>query len=258
MFILRKVSACAVLLAATLAMTAEVRAQATDVDCDQCIDKSDISAGAVSKGKLEDKAVTSSKLAKNSVGRDKIKDGAVSLSKVVGKLKNDIDTTCDVGTVVVGKDASGNFVCEPPMADGFVSIAANASYPRDSTTETDQTATDGGGLGRYAVSGGSDFLVAPLILPHGARIVSFSYTAFDNSDTYGSTAWIYTDCSGCGLVSVSTSGTSTEDQTVSSAPLDITVDNSANAYWVYMGINSAAADLVVPIRAVVGYTFDAP
>ena len=57
------------------------RAQATDVDCDKCVDSSDIARKAISTGKLRPEAVTNGK----------IRDGAVSNRKLSTGLSDKIE-----------------------------------------------------------------------------------------------------------------------------------------------------------------------
>jgi hypothetical protein len=88
--------------------------QANDVDCSGCVDSSDIASKAIVEGKLGQGAVTSAKIQKNAVTSSKIVNGAVILDKVEPALKNAIGTSCPPGEFVVGKDTSGNLVCELP------------------------------------------------------------------------------------------------------------------------------------------------
>ena len=113
---------------ALLSMGAEVQAQ-DDVDCKQCVDTKDIAPQAVTTGKIKKQAVTTNKLAPQAVTTAKIKNGAVTIGKVGPKLKNAIGTFCEPGQVVIGKDSSGNFVCEPPGG-----IAATCDEPQVSSS----------------------------------------------------------------------------------------------------------------------------
>jgi len=93
-------------------MAGQAHAQATDVDCNKCVDTGDIANFAVGGGKIENGAITTNKLGDLSVTGAKIQNGTIGVSKVGPKLKNDIGTYCAPGTVVVGKANNGNFVCE--------------------------------------------------------------------------------------------------------------------------------------------------
>ncbi|MBS94455.1 MAG: hypothetical protein CL799_08455, partial [Chromatiales bacterium] len=110
---------------------------ATDLDCIKCVGTAEIDAEAVGEGKLKDDAVTrakikdsaidtsklknnavvSSKIAAQAINTGKIKNGAVTVGKVVSELSNSIDTYCGPGDYVVGKDETGNYVCEAVAAD---------------------------------------------------------------------------------------------------------------------------------------------
>ncbi|MCH7765385.1 MAG: hypothetical protein IH916_02380, partial [Acidobacteria bacterium] len=129
---------------ALLGLAAEVHAQAaTDVDCNGCVDISDIAAQAVGAAKLKDGAVTRDKLRNNSVNTGKIqggavttkkiragavttakiRDGAVTAAKAAPELSNAIDTFCMPDETVIGMDASGNFTCQLPQT-----LASDGSF----------------------------------------------------------------------------------------------------------------------------------
>jgi hypothetical protein len=75
-------------------------AQATDVQCDQCVDASDIATGSIKNNKIQQfavqsdkiakQAVTSPKIAPGAVGTGKIADGAVTAEKLGGGLPAEI------------------------------------------------------------------------------------------------------------------------------------------------------------------------
>ena len=94
-----------------LGLSADVSAQATDVDCVKCVDAKDVAADAVTTYKIRDQAVTARKiapeaittkkikleavtkrqLATGAVTTAKIKDGAVTVRKLSSELANVID-----------------------------------------------------------------------------------------------------------------------------------------------------------------------
>ncbi len=90
---------------------------ADDVDCTKCIQTPEISGKAVTTGKIALEAVTGARLATDAVATKKIQDGAVTVDKVATELSNSIDTYCGLGDYVVGKDETGNYVCEAVAAD---------------------------------------------------------------------------------------------------------------------------------------------
>ena len=69
-------------------LSAQVYAQASDVDCVRCVDASDIAPDAVSINKIRNKAVTTSKLAPRAVTTGKIRDGAITENKLSANLSN--------------------------------------------------------------------------------------------------------------------------------------------------------------------------
>ncbi len=110
---------------ALLGMGTVVHAQ-DDVDCNKCVDASDIAGQAVNSSKIKKSAVTTNKIAKQAVTthkiapgavtRGKIADGAVTLKKVTPKLSNSLGQFCLPDETVVGMDENGNFVCESKLA----------------------------------------------------------------------------------------------------------------------------------------------
>lgn len=146
------------------------------------------------------------------------------------------------------------------MSSGYVSVSAVTAIPQSSTFETGVTFLSGeNGIGRYAVSTGSTFLIAPVFLPDGATILSLSYTCYDNDATYDSGVWLYRDGTSDWLIAggIYTSSSSTTAQTVTATDIsNPIVDNSLYGYHVYMSINGSAGSNLAPIRVVIEYTLD--
>jgi hypothetical protein len=92
-------------------------AVAKDKIQDGAVTKNKIRDDAVTNNKIKDAAVTRQKLKQNAVSTGKIKDGAVTVDKVSPELSNSIDTYCGPGDYVIGKDETGNYVCEAVAAD---------------------------------------------------------------------------------------------------------------------------------------------
>lgn len=67
---------------ALLGLGAEVRAQANDVNCFQCIDTKDIAPKSVTSGKIAPNAINTSKLKKGAVTKGKIAARAVTSGKI--------------------------------------------------------------------------------------------------------------------------------------------------------------------------------
>ena len=148
-----------------LVLGAEAYAQATDVDCVKCVDTKDLNARSVTNGKIADKAVTTNKLATEAVTTPRIAQRAVTTAKIANKavtskkialnavgvkhvgpiMKADIGTFCAPGSVVIGKDEDGNFVCEPPEI-GFEACVADWCWQagtREQYTRCESASDDG-------------------------------------------------------------------------------------------------------------------
>lgn len=115
-----------------IGVSAQAQQAAKNVNCDGCVNTKDLANLAVGPVKLKNSAVTTqkmqngavttlklrngavgtAKLKNGTVSSEKIRDGAVTLDKVGPALRNDINTECAEGEVVVGKDGGGRFLCE--------------------------------------------------------------------------------------------------------------------------------------------------
>lgn len=86
-------------LIAFLGLGVEVHAQASDVDCARCVDTTDIASGAVTNGKIADRAVNNKKIETGAVTNGKIANRAVTTKKInpeavtTGKLARKAVTT---------------------------------------------------------------------------------------------------------------------------------------------------------------------
>jgi hypothetical protein len=144
------------------------------------------------------------------------------------------------------------------MSNGYVSVSAITAVPWDSTFETNVVLLGENGIGRYAVSPGHHYLIAPVFIPDGATIISLSYTCYDNAASYDSSVILYRDGTE-GLIAevVSTSSSSTTAQTVSTTDIiNPIVDNSLYGYHVHMEIDGSAGANLAPIRVVIEYALD--
>ncbi len=162
-----------------------------------------------------------------------------------------ITGTCAPGSAirVIGDD--GTVRCQA-LPKGVVSVSALTAIPRLSTTST-EAASVPGGAGRYQSGGPDDYLVAPIALPDGAMITSFSYTFFDNSADADTGAFLYRS-DDQPLASLPSSGA---EERVRSRTTDTIqyrkIDAGRYSYFVYFQVSSGAGFRLMPISASVSY-----
>lgn len=173
-----------------------------------------------------------------------------------------VSGACTAGSAIRQVNPDGTVVCQNAGGTaGFASVSAVVGVPLNASVGTFVGVPSGieDAEGRYASSGTPSLLVAPIALPHGATIISFSLTCYDNDPRNFCAGFLY---DGKLLMSVRTSG---EDaaayQTVTTNTVhpsrdvvDAVVGNQNKAYYVYFSINGAAGINHMPIRAVVEYT----
>ena len=144
----RSLTAFLSLLAVSVLSIGQALGQATDVQCAQCVDRSDIAAKAVSSAKLGNSAVTTDKIAAGAVTTNKIGANAVSRSRLraaavsTGKLQDAAVTTDKIADDAVSsaKIADGS-ITGPKIAAGAVALAALAADARTNVTYLDMTGT---------------------------------------------------------------------------------------------------------------------
>src|SRR5207248_3112469 len=150
---------------------------------------------------------------------------------------------------IIGED--GTVRCQQ-LPSGVVSVSAATSVPRLSTTAS-EAANVGGGAGRYQSAGDDDYLVAPVTLPDGAIVTSFSYTYFDASADVDTEAYLYRS-DGQPLAIVESKGM---DEHVRSGNTDKVVlrniDAARYAYFVYFKTSTRAGARLMPISASITY-----
>jgi len=137
-----------------------------------------------------------------------------------------------------------------------VSVSSMGGIPRTSSQTTYQAMTCTGTIGRYATSGGGDYLTVPIQLPDGATITSFTAVICDNSGATSGTMYLYRSESSGEIASVGT--TSAEQSTTAfkktTSTINATravVDNSQYSYYIYMPINGIVGTALVPISGIV-------
>jgi hypothetical protein len=122
---------------------------------------------------LSGTAYAAAKLPKNSVGSKQIKTSAVKSVDV----KDDGLTGTDVkADSLTGADVNESTLVLPRQA-GTVTLTGTSFHPRTSST----TMTAVGSAGAVYHSGGSDFLVADVVLPAGATITKAEAFVLDDS-----------------------------------------------------------------------------
>ena len=178
-----------------------------------------------------------------------------------------VSGACNAGSAIRQVNADGTVVCQNAGGTtGFASVSAVVGVPQMNPSVATSVSQNpfriSDAQGRYASTGGRNYLVAPVALPHGATITSFTLTCYDNDPGDGSISntgicqgYLF---DGQFLMSVATSGEdATAYQTVTtnafSSPRNV-VDNQNKAYYVYFSVNGGAGINHMPIRVVVGYT----
>lgn len=162
-----------------------------------------------------------------------------------------ITGTCAPGSAIriIGED--GSVRCQQ-LPKGVVSVAAIAAAPRLSATTT-EAASVPGGAGRYQSGGADDYLVAPVALPDGAIVTSFSYTFFDASPEADTEAFLYRS-DDQPLAVAESQGVDEQVRTVTTEKVQLRrVDAGRYSYFVYFQMSAAAGARVMPISASIAY-----
>jgi len=197
---------------------------------------------------------------------------AFSLVSIISYAAVTIPNTFTSGTTISSSQVNDNFTALKTAVDansidisalktvhtGTASVGAMVGVTLNSTVATYQCGGGPGTYGRCAANTlTNDYLAAPIQLPNGATITGISYTCYDNDATYDSVArlWYFGDNAYGEVGAATTSGTSTSNQKVFRTGLNHIVDNSSNAYTVYMSINTSAVGYIVPIKFTVTYTY---
>jgi hypothetical protein len=162
-----------------------------------------------------------------------------------------ITGTCAPGSAIRVIAADGSVRCQT-FPKGVASVSALTAVARLSTTVT-EAGTVHGGSGRYQSAGPDDYLVAPIALPDGAVLTSFSYTYFDGSPDVDTEAILYRSDDEP-LAAVASSGADERVRTGATDAIHLRrIENDRYAYFVYFQISSRAGALIAPISASVSY-----
>jgi hypothetical protein len=149
---------------------------------------------------------------------------------------------------VIGED--GSVRCQA-FPKGVVAVSAVTAIPRLSTTVT-EAAVVSGGSGRYQSGGEDDYLVAPVSLPDGAIVTSFSYTFFDDAPEQDSEAFLYRS-DDQPLASIASDGTSERVRTITTENLTLRKIDGRFGYFVYFQTSARAGPRLMPISASISY-----
>ena len=175
----------------------------------------------------------------------------VKNAQILESKQSRITGTCAPGSAIriIGED--GSVRCQQ-LPRGVASVSAVTAIPRLSTTTTEAAAV-AGGSGRYQSGGEDDFLVAPVTLPDGSIVTSFSYTFFDSSAEQDTEAYLYRS-DDQPLASVGSEGV---DEKVRSATTETVqlrrVDTSRFAYFVYFQTSAKSGARLMPVSASISY-----
>ncbi len=162
-----------------------------------------------------------------------------------------ITGTCAPGSAIriIGED--GSVRCQQ-LPRGVVSVSAVTAIPRLSTTTTEAAAVPGGS-GRYQSGGEDDFLVAPVTLPDGALVTSFTYTYFDAAPDQDTEAYLYRS-DDQPLASISSEGVGEKVRSATTETIQLhRIDTSRFAYFVYFQTSAKSGARLMPVSASISY-----
>ena len=162
-----------------------------------------------------------------------------------------ITGTCAPGSAIRVIADDGTVRCQA-FPKGVVSVSALVAIPRMSATAT-EVASVPGGTGRYQSAGNDDYLVAPIVLPDGALVTSFSFTFLDDSPEADTGAFLYrSDDQPLGSL-VSTGAENRVRSGTTEAIQLRKIDATRYSYFVYFQVSARAGARVMPIAASVSY-----
>ena len=129
-------------------------------------------------------------------------------------------------------DANGQFYTAGSNP-GIVNVGATEFSKTESVTTSNLTKE----WGVWLSPGATDFLVAPVKIPHGSRVTNMKLVYYDNSSQNVQVFFVFTALNTIqeytNIVDLSSSGTSTLDRTAN-ITLNHVVDNNANFYLLFV------------------------
>lgn len=177
---------------AMLALSAEVQAQATDVDCDGCVDTGDIANQAVARAKLGNGSVGTAQIGNQQVNRGKIASGAIGSpqignQQVTGsKFVSGAVGFAQIGSFQVTEDKlADNSVSGSKLAIGAVSVDP-AMIRRTLAGQACRWNLSGQSPTGYWVNSGQGCGgVAAVKLPDGVELTELECTFFNGANASG-------------------------------------------------------------------------
>jgi hypothetical protein len=175
------------------------------------------------------------------------------LTTVETNKQNAVTGNCAAGTAIRAIAANGTVTCQSAGGSiGITSVSSVVGVPIASTTPTN--ISFGSSWGRYQTSGSSDYVVVPLVLPHGATITSVSFSCIRNNAATCQ-AYFARDDGNYLVQNLAIPAQAAAIQTATTTTIvNPVVDNQNFSYWVFMSVNGTATTGIVPIRASVTYT----
>lgn len=142
------------------------------------------------------------------------------------------------------------------MKTGFVSVSAVAASHNEITDTSAWSCGSMGCLRSTSARTSPISLTIPVQLPHGASIISFSYTVYDTDPTQNTTAQLFRNIDGfVPIASASSSGSAGLETITTGVAANTIIDNSASGYYVIMSTwNNLPSGLVNGLHATIEYT----